>query len=139
MLSILLFSISPLSDSIFYLLSAEILQPSLRQIMKPKYRSLSYPFLLPKSHSSASELRYQVPSCVNAKVQVKEHLKYPFFSDCTALHRMRNCDKKASHGPNTKKHQWLKNTEKRQEHTEYKLHSPALSSASQCASSAGKR
>ncbi|XP_039993014.1 phospholipase D1a isoform X2 [Xiphias gladius] len=40
------------------------------KIMKPKYRSLSYPFLLPKSHSSASELRYQVPSCVNAKVQV---------------------------------------------------------------------
>uniref|UniRef100_A0A8C4I299 Phospholipase n=1 Tax=Dicentrarchus labrax TaxID=13489 RepID=A0A8C4I299_DICLA len=37
---------------------------------KPKYRSLSYPFLLPKSHSSASELRYQVPDCVNAKVQV---------------------------------------------------------------------
>ncbi|KAM7376149.1 hypothetical protein PAMP_005894 [Pampus punctatissimus] len=40
------------------------------EIMKPKYRSLSYPFLLPKSHSSASELRYQVPDCVNAKVQV---------------------------------------------------------------------
>uniref|UniRef100_A0A8C4I619 Phospholipase n=1 Tax=Dicentrarchus labrax TaxID=13489 RepID=A0A8C4I619_DICLA len=40
------------------------------KIMKPKYRSLSYPFLLPKSHSSASELRYQVPDCVNAKVQV---------------------------------------------------------------------
>ncbi|KAM7403400.1 hypothetical protein PAMA_004043 [Pampus argenteus] len=40
------------------------------KIMKPKYRSLSYPFLLPKSHSCASELRYQVPDCVNAKVQV---------------------------------------------------------------------
>nr|XP_046268840.1 phospholipase D1a [Scatophagus argus]XP_046268841.1 phospholipase D1a [Scatophagus argus] len=40
------------------------------KIMKPKYRSLSYPFLLPKSHSSANELRYQVPDCVNAKVQV---------------------------------------------------------------------
>uniref|UniRef100_A0A3Q3X0R9 Phospholipase n=1 Tax=Mola mola TaxID=94237 RepID=A0A3Q3X0R9_MOLML len=40
------------------------------KIMKPKYRSLSYPFLLPKSHSSAAELRYQVPDCVNAKVQV---------------------------------------------------------------------
>uniref|UniRef100_A0A669F9K4 Phospholipase n=1 Tax=Oreochromis niloticus TaxID=8128 RepID=A0A669F9K4_ORENI len=37
---------------------------------KPKYRSLSYPFLLPKSHSTANELRYQVPECVNAKVQV---------------------------------------------------------------------
>ncbi|KAF1374638.1 hypothetical protein PFLUV_G00231190 [Perca fluviatilis] len=40
------------------------------KIMKPKYRSLSYPFLLPKSHSTANELRYQVPDCVNAKVQV---------------------------------------------------------------------
>uniref|UniRef100_A0A8D3DZG9 Phospholipase n=1 Tax=Scophthalmus maximus TaxID=52904 RepID=A0A8D3DZG9_SCOMX len=37
---------------------------------KPKYRSLSYPFLLPKSHSSANELRYQVPDCTDAKVQV---------------------------------------------------------------------
>ncbi|XP_061825206.1 phospholipase D1a [Nerophis lumbriciformis] len=40
------------------------------KIMKPKYRSLSYPFLLPKSHSSANELRYQVPGCVNTTVQV---------------------------------------------------------------------
>uniref|UniRef100_A0A7N8YFM9 Phospholipase n=1 Tax=Mastacembelus armatus TaxID=205130 RepID=A0A7N8YFM9_9TELE len=40
------------------------------KIMKPKYRSLSYPFLLPKSHSSADELRYQVPDSINAKVQV---------------------------------------------------------------------
>ncbi|XP_068436030.1 phospholipase D1a [Clinocottus analis] len=40
------------------------------KIMKPKYRSLSYPFLLPKSHASANDLRYQVPDCVNAKVQV---------------------------------------------------------------------
>uniref|UniRef100_A0A3Q1EVN3 Phospholipase n=1 Tax=Acanthochromis polyacanthus TaxID=80966 RepID=A0A3Q1EVN3_9TELE len=39
------------------------------KIMKPKYRSLSYPFLLPKSHSGANEIRYQVPGCVNAKVQ----------------------------------------------------------------------
>lgn len=39
--------------------------------MKPKYRSLSYPFLLPKSHSTASELRYQVPECVSARVQVR--------------------------------------------------------------------
>lgn len=43
----------------------------LSQIMKPKYRSLSYPFLLPKSHSSANDLRYQVPDCVGAKVQVR--------------------------------------------------------------------
>ncbi|XP_003962430.2 phospholipase D1a [Takifugu rubripes] len=40
------------------------------KIMKPKYRSLSYPFLLPKSHSTANELRYQIPDCVTAKVQV---------------------------------------------------------------------
>ncbi|TMS21220.1 Phospholipase D1 [Larimichthys crocea] len=40
------------------------------KIMKPKYRSLSYPFLLPKSHSTANELKYQVPDCVDAKVQV---------------------------------------------------------------------
>ncbi|XP_048102408.1 phospholipase D1a isoform X1 [Alosa alosa] len=40
------------------------------KIMKPKYRSLSYPFLLPKSHTTASELRYQVPECVQTKVQV---------------------------------------------------------------------
>ncbi|XP_076150415.1 phospholipase D1a [Alosa pseudoharengus] len=40
------------------------------KIMKPKYRSLSYPFLLPKSHTTASELRYQVPGCVQTKVQV---------------------------------------------------------------------
>uniref|UniRef100_A0A667ZD40 Phospholipase n=1 Tax=Myripristis murdjan TaxID=586833 RepID=A0A667ZD40_9TELE len=40
------------------------------KIMKPKYRSLSYPFLLPKSHSTASELKYQVPDCVTTKVQV---------------------------------------------------------------------
>uniref|UniRef100_A0A672GLX0 Phospholipase n=1 Tax=Salarias fasciatus TaxID=181472 RepID=A0A672GLX0_SALFA len=40
------------------------------KIMKPKYRSLSYPFLLPKSHTSADELRYQVPDSVNANAQV---------------------------------------------------------------------
>ncbi|XP_026062471.1 phospholipase D1a [Carassius auratus] len=40
------------------------------KIMKPKYRSLSYPFLLPKSHSTASDLKYQVPGCVQTKVQV---------------------------------------------------------------------
>lgn len=42
------------------------------QIMKPKYRSLSYPFLLPKSHSTAGELHYQVPECVSTKVQVRD-------------------------------------------------------------------
>ncbi|XP_038160336.1 phospholipase D1 [Cyprinodon tularosa] len=40
------------------------------KIMKPKYRSLSYPYLLPKSHSTAGELPYQVPNCVTTKVQV---------------------------------------------------------------------
>ncbi|XP_061097888.1 phospholipase D1a isoform X2 [Conger conger] len=40
------------------------------KIMKPKYRSLTYPFLLPKSHASANDLRYQVPDSINAKVQI---------------------------------------------------------------------
>ncbi|XP_070609740.1 phospholipase D1 isoform X2 [Erythrolamprus reginae] len=40
------------------------------KIMKSKYRSLSYPFLLPKSQRTADELNYQVPEAMNAKVQV---------------------------------------------------------------------
>uniref|UniRef100_A0A8C5IWY2 Phospholipase n=1 Tax=Junco hyemalis TaxID=40217 RepID=A0A8C5IWY2_JUNHY len=40
------------------------------KIMKPKYRSLSYPFLLPKSQQTAHELKYQVPEAVPATVQV---------------------------------------------------------------------
>uniref|UniRef100_A0AAR2KJP8 Phospholipase n=1 Tax=Pygocentrus nattereri TaxID=42514 RepID=A0AAR2KJP8_PYGNA len=36
----------------------------------PKYRSLSYPYLLPKSHSTANEIKYQVPGCIPANVQV---------------------------------------------------------------------
>ncbi|OXB82495.1 UNVERIFIED_CONTAM: hypothetical protein H355_000753 [Colinus virginianus] len=40
------------------------------KIMKPKYRSLSYPFLLPKSQQTANELKYQVPDAVRATVQV---------------------------------------------------------------------
>ncbi|XP_032639563.1 phospholipase D1 isoform X2 [Chelonoidis abingdonii] len=40
------------------------------KIMKPKYRSLSYPFLLPKSHQTAGEMKYQVPESVCANVQV---------------------------------------------------------------------
>ncbi|XP_053163805.1 phospholipase D1 isoform X1 [Hemicordylus capensis] len=40
------------------------------KIMKPKYRSLSYPFLLPKSQRTADELKYQVPEAVCASVQV---------------------------------------------------------------------
>ncbi|KAM9189911.1 phospholipase D1 isoform 2-T3 [Dugong dugon] len=39
------------------------------KIMKPKYRSLSYPFLLPKSQTTAHELKYQVPESICAKVQ----------------------------------------------------------------------
>ncbi|XP_050821788.1 phospholipase D1 isoform X1 [Gopherus flavomarginatus] len=40
------------------------------KIMKPKYRSLSYPFLLPKSQQTAGEMKYQVPESVCANVQV---------------------------------------------------------------------
>nr|XP_014427861.1 phospholipase D1 [Pelodiscus sinensis] len=40
------------------------------KIMKPKYRSLSYPFLLPKSQRTANEMKYQVPDSVCANVQV---------------------------------------------------------------------
>ncbi|XP_028972148.2 phospholipase D1 isoform X3 [Esox lucius] len=40
------------------------------KIMKPKYRSLSYPYLLPKSHTTAGEIRYQVPGCIPANVQI---------------------------------------------------------------------
>ncbi|PKU30801.1 phospholipase d1-like [Limosa lapponica baueri] len=45
------------------------LHPNIK-IMKPKYRSLSYPFLLPKSQQTANELKYQVPEAVHATVQV---------------------------------------------------------------------
>ncbi|KAG9494079.1 hypothetical protein GDO78_001753 [Eleutherodactylus coqui] len=40
------------------------------KIMKPKYRSLSYPFLLPKSQNTAKELPYQVPGSLPANAQV---------------------------------------------------------------------
>ncbi|XP_062841509.1 phospholipase D1 [Trichomycterus rosablanca] len=40
------------------------------KIMKPKYRSLSYPYLLPKSHATANEIKHPVPGCVPTKVQV---------------------------------------------------------------------
>ncbi|XP_006861903.1 PREDICTED: phospholipase D1 isoform X2 [Chrysochloris asiatica] len=40
------------------------------KIMKSKYRSLSYPFLLPKSQKTAHELNYQVPESVHARVQL---------------------------------------------------------------------
>nr|XP_014341999.1 PREDICTED: phospholipase D1 [Latimeria chalumnae] len=40
------------------------------KIMKPKYKSPSYPYLLPKSHSTANEINYKVPECVHAQVQV---------------------------------------------------------------------
>ncbi|XP_072234497.1 phospholipase D1 isoform X2 [Leuresthes tenuis] len=40
------------------------------KLVKPKYRRLSYPHLLPKSHTTAGEQRYQVPNCINAKVQI---------------------------------------------------------------------
>lgn len=40
------------------------------KIMKSKYRSLSYPFLLPKSQTTAHELKYQVPGSIHAQVQL---------------------------------------------------------------------
>ncbi|XP_078420518.1 phospholipase D1-like isoform X4 [Cetorhinus maximus] len=40
------------------------------KIVKAKYRPLSYPYLLPKSLSTAHELRYQVPGSVQARAQV---------------------------------------------------------------------
>nr|BAA24077.1 phospholipase D1b [Rattus norvegicus] len=40
------------------------------KIMKAKYRSLSYPFLLPKSQATAHELRYQVEVAVQPKAQL---------------------------------------------------------------------
>ncbi|XP_038673019.1 phospholipase D1-like isoform X1 [Scyliorhinus canicula] len=40
------------------------------KIVKAKYRPLSYPYLLPKSLSTANELSYQVPGSVHARVQV---------------------------------------------------------------------
>nr|XP_030719482.1 phospholipase D1 isoform X1 [Globicephala melas] len=47
------------------------------KIMKPKYRSLSYPFLLPKSQTTAHELKHQVPGSVHANVQNQ------FFISCS--------------------------------------------------------
>uniref|UniRef100_A0A671Q6C5 Phospholipase n=1 Tax=Sinocyclocheilus anshuiensis TaxID=1608454 RepID=A0A671Q6C5_9TELE len=38
------------------------------KIMKPKYRSLSYPYLLPKSHTTANEIKYQVPGCTQTNL-----------------------------------------------------------------------
>ncbi|XP_022060280.1 phospholipase D1 isoform X1 [Acanthochromis polyacanthus] len=40
------------------------------KLVKPKYRSLSFPYLLPKSHTSATEQRYQVPDSISTKVQI---------------------------------------------------------------------
>ncbi|XP_056306096.1 phospholipase D1 [Danio aesculapii] len=40
------------------------------KIMKPKYRSLSYPYLLPKSHTTANDIKYHVPGCTQTNVQV---------------------------------------------------------------------
>ncbi|XP_071340593.1 phospholipase D1 [Trachinotus anak] len=40
------------------------------KLMKPKYRALSYPYLLPKSHTTAGEQRYQVPNSIPTKVQI---------------------------------------------------------------------
>ena len=48
------------------------------QIMKPKYRSQSYPYLLPKSHTTAGEIRYHVPNCTKVKAQVRRFQKRSF-------------------------------------------------------------
>ncbi|XP_060919956.1 phospholipase D1 [Labrus mixtus] len=40
------------------------------KLVKPKYSSPSFPCLLPKSHTTAGEQRYQVPNCTPAKVQI---------------------------------------------------------------------
>ncbi|KAF1373293.1 hypothetical protein PFLUV_G00258940 [Perca fluviatilis] len=40
------------------------------KLVKAKYNSLSYPYLLPKSHTTAGEQRYLVPNCVPTKVQI---------------------------------------------------------------------
>jgi len=50
--------------------NASVFTPLLYQLMKPKYRALSYPYLLPKSHTTAGEQRYQVPNSIPTKVQV---------------------------------------------------------------------
>ncbi|KAG7238013.1 hypothetical protein INR49_031367 [Caranx melampygus] len=93
-----------------------------RDIMKPKYRSLSYPFLLPKSHSSATDLRYQVPDSVNAKVQVREHAGV-FKSSCTKQNKKVVKIKLLFiflSVQNNKQHHLQNITEQKQEHT-YKL------------------
>lgn len=57
--------------------SSSILALFLFQLVKPKYSQRSYPCLLPKSHTTAGEQRYQVPNCVRAKVQVAAHVRQP--------------------------------------------------------------
>uniref|UniRef100_A0A8B9ZPL0 phospholipase D n=1 Tax=Anas zonorhyncha TaxID=75864 RepID=A0A8B9ZPL0_9AVES len=53
------------------------------KIMKPKYRSLSYPFLLPKTQQTANELKYQVPEAFHATVQFcLLFLQNQFFISC---------------------------------------------------------
>lgn len=61
--------------------------------MKPKYRSLSYPFLLPKSHTTAHELKYQVPGSIRANVQVSlAFLYHKVLLDKMALSGLSACD-----------------------------------------------
>ncbi|KAM9712896.1 phospholipase D1 isoform 1-T1 [Menidia menidia] len=40
------------------------------KLVKPKYRRMSYPHLLPKSHTTAGEQRYLVPGCTSSRVQI---------------------------------------------------------------------
>ena len=46
----------------------------LRQIFKNKYKDDFYPYLLPKSHSTAEKLPFTVPGSGRAKVQVLKAL-----------------------------------------------------------------
>ncbi|KAK5849809.1 hypothetical protein PBY51_014114 [Eleginops maclovinus] len=40
------------------------------KLVKPKYSSPSFPYLLPKSHTTAEEQGYQVPNSIPSKVQI---------------------------------------------------------------------
>ena len=82
------FFLTLLFNVLIPLLPTLYLSLSLLQIMKPKYRSLSYPCLLPKSHSCGSNLHYQVPDCVNTKVQVREPANQFNSPSATLAHTM---------------------------------------------------
>uniref|UniRef100_A0AAZ3NPW9 Phospholipase n=1 Tax=Oncorhynchus tshawytscha TaxID=74940 RepID=A0AAZ3NPW9_ONCTS len=53
------------------------------KIMKPKYRSLSYPYLLPKSHTTAGEIRYQVPNYPALSIRLVSTVVHIQYITCT--------------------------------------------------------